>query len=331
VRPIHRKIAIVLVFFVITGLLRAPWEDRLSERLTEARLLRTPPASVDWRQRLRQDVLAALFGKLRSIMAIYWTLAGMEDWANKDWPGVEKNFRMATDLDPEDTDLWSFAIWQLETNAASYWHLREDVPETVREAEAQQWVLKGLDFADRALQYHPQSAKLLAQTAKIYLDKMRLPCDAAEYYQRARDGDSPLGFLTRFYPYALALCGGSELEAHRILMGLYQEQRHRVPTLIKRIKMLEEKLDIPLDQRIPDPDPDLALLERFPDARLSLDTIDKEEEQGAANVYLTLKYLYDRGKEFRSPILIRSLKSLEEELNIPAGQRIPNEETKDLE
>ena len=42
----------------------------------------------------------SFFGKLRSIMAIYWTLAGMEDWANKDWPGVEKNFRMATDLDP---------------------------------------------------------------------------------------------------------------------------------------------------------------------------------------------------------------------------------------
>lgn len=328
-RPIHRKIAIVLVFFVITGLLRGPWETSLDARLTEAKLLRVPPAEVDWRQRLRQDVLAALFGKLRSIMAIYWTLAGMEDWANKDWPGVEKNFRMATDLDPNDIDLWSFAIWQLETNAASYWYMREDVPETVREAEAQQWVLKGLDFADRSLQYHPDSAKLLAQTAKIYLDKMMMPCEAAEYYKRARDGDSPLGFLTRFYPYALALCGGSEEEAYRILMALYAEQRHRVPTLIKRIKMLEENLGIPPERRIPDPDPDLELLEKFPEAQRALNNIDKEEEDEAVDVYLTLKYLYDRGKEFRSPILIRSLKSLEEQLQIPIDQRIPDSETED--
>lgn len=334
---IYRKIAVIAAVFIVTGLLRAPWESSLESRLTAAGLLREPPPDIDWRQRLRQETLAALFGKFRPIMAIYWTLIGMEDWADKDWPGVEKNFRMATDLDPDDVDLWVFAIWMLETNAASYWIMREDKPETVREAKAMQWVLKGLGVADRSLQYHPESAKLLSQTAKVYHDKMKLPCEAAAYYKRARDGDSPLGFLTRFYPYALALCPGSEEEAFEILMELYREERttvagttvhpHRVPTLIKRIKMLEEELNVPIADRIPDPDPDQELLDRIPNAKGALERLDLKNLEESAEVYLTLKYLYERGSEFRSPILVRSLKNLEEQLSIPAEQRISDEDT----
>ena len=324
-RPVYKKIAVVLVFFVFTGLLKSSWESSLDRRLTEARLLREPPIQVDWRQRLRQEVLGALFGKLRSIMAIYWTLAGMEDWSNKDWPGVQKNFRMATDLDPDDVDLWSFYIWQLETNAASYWIMREDLPESVREAEADLWILNGLDVANRALQYHPESSKLLAQSAKVYLDKLEVPCIAADYYRRARDGDAPLGFLVRFYPYALALCSGSEQEAYQMLTELYSDgKRHRVPTLIKRIKALEETLNIPASQRIPERDPDIELLERFPHATAVLDKIDATKERSDQEAYDTLKSLYDRGQEHRVPILIERLNTLEKSLNLPPEQQIPD-------
>jgi hypothetical protein len=203
--------------------------------------------------------------------------------------------------------------------------MRDDLPQPVTEAESKLWVLKGLDVANRGLQYHPDSSKLLAQTAKIYLDKVELPCLAADYYRRARDGDAPLSFLVRFYPYALALCSGSEQEAYQLLTDLYKEgKRHRVPTLIKRIKALEEKLGIPAADRIPDPDPDIELLKKFPNAHVALETIDLGEGPSAQEEYDTLKLLHDRGSEHRIPILISRLKFLEESLNIPPDQRIPD-------
>ncbi len=42
-------------------------------------------------------------------------------------------------------------------------------------------------------------------------------------------------------------------EAYERLHQLYSAgERERLPTLIKRLKFLEEKLNIPVDQRIPD-------------------------------------------------------------------------------
>ena len=57
----------------------------------------------------------------------------------------------------------------------------------------------------------------------------------------------------RFSAYELSYCEGREREAYERLRSLYDEgEKERLPTLIKRLRLLEEKLAIPQEQRIPD-------------------------------------------------------------------------------
>jgi len=56
----------------------------------------------------------------------------------------------------------------------------------------------------------------------------------------------------RFSAYELSYCEGREREAYERLRQLYDEgEKERLPTLITRLKFLEDKLEIPQDQRIP--------------------------------------------------------------------------------
>ena len=62
-----------------------------------------------------------------------------------------------------------------------------------------------------------------------------------------------LSYEKRFAAYELSHCEGREREAYEHLRRLYDlGENERLPTLLSRLKDLEIKLDIPLDQRIPD-------------------------------------------------------------------------------
>jgi hypothetical protein len=70
-------------------------------------------------------------------------------------------------------------------------------------------------------------------------------------------------YVIRFAAYELSKCPGHEREAYAELMRLYHlgEDQH-LPTLIVQIKAMEDFLDIPRDQRIPDEHPDVARARR---------------------------------------------------------------------
>jgi hypothetical protein len=60
----------------------------------------------------------------------------------------------------------------------------------------------------------------------------------------------------RFSAYELSYCEGREREAYERLRQLYDEsKKERLPTLIRRLKFLEDKLGIPQEQRIPEAEP----------------------------------------------------------------------------
>jgi hypothetical protein len=62
--------------------------------------------------------------------------------------------------------------------------------------------------------------------------------------------------VKRFAAYELSYCEAHAGEAYRRLHGLYAAgANERLPTLIRRLKDLEIKLEIPPEQRIPDPVP----------------------------------------------------------------------------
>lgn len=265
---IFRKTVLTLVMLLAFGLARTPWERHLAGRLTEAELL-APAPDTGFVQLIGQSASLAVLGGLRPLVAIYATLHAYDAWQYREWDTVERDYAIIHQLTPDDVDAWITGAWHLHTNAGASCYLDESLPPATRERLAREWIMKGIAVLKEGIRLHPRSAALHKALADVYQQKLAEYCLAAEHYKKAMEGEGGLEYLARFYGYFLARCPGKEREAYEYLLGLYREsERNHLPTLIQRIKELEQKLDVPPGRRIPDPDPDAGTLKRHPEARL---------------------------------------------------------------
>lgn len=268
-RRLARKALMALAILLVFGLARAPWEDGLTRNFIAEKLLAEVKAG-ELTGTVGQSAALAVLGGLRPLVAIYATLHAFDAWTFRQWDVVERDYRIITTLMPEDIDSWKTGAWHLAYNASAS-ELFDDpsVPTAVREKNSRDWVLKGVEFMKRGLDQNPRSSILHQELADIYREKLDEPCLAARHYRLAMEGDHPRSFVHRFYGYFLARCPGREKEAYDYLMELYHRgPKERLPTLVQRVKELEEKLAVPAAHRIPDPDPDLEIRRRFPAAQL---------------------------------------------------------------
>jgi hypothetical protein len=111
----------------------------------------------------------------------------------------------------------------------------------------------GKDFLMRGIQNNPERPQLYEALARLYRDKYIDHEHAAEFFAKAAALPGAPSYERRFAAYELSHCEGREREAYENLRRLYDlGENERLPTLLSRLKDLERKLDIPLDQRIPD-------------------------------------------------------------------------------
>jgi predicted Zn-dependent protease len=111
----------------------------------------------------------------------------------------------------------------------------------------------GKDFLERGIKNNPDRPQLYEALARLYKEKYKDHERASEFYAKAAALPDAAKFDRRFSAYELSYCEGREREAYERLHSLYNEgQQERLPALIKRLKFLEGKLQIPQDQRIPD-------------------------------------------------------------------------------
>lgn len=260
-----RKTALTLAALVVFGLVRTPVETRMTDRFIDAGLIDGLPLN-EIRELAGQSVAFAVLGGLRPLLGIYLTLHAFDAWSFRKWETVEKDYRLITTLLPEDIDSYKTGAWHLAYNAAAS-ALYDDpsTPEAVRERNSREWIDKGVAYLKDGIDHNPDSAVLHHELARIYHDKLDLPCLAAEHYRLSMEGDHPKPYARRFYGYFLARCPGREREAYDYLMSLYHESEfQRLPTLIQRLKELEAKLAIPESNRIPEKDPDEEMRRRYP-------------------------------------------------------------------
>jgi len=268
-KSILRKTLAALAMLLVFGLARAPFEDRLTRRFVDAGLLAEPSAT-GIRELVGQSTFLAVLGGLRPLVAIYTTLHAFDAWSYREWDTVERDYRIITTLLPDDIDSWKTGAWHMAYNAAaSYAYDDPDLPEATRKRNSMAWVRKGVEFLRAGIVQNPGSSALHKEMADIYREKIGDQCLAAKHYLAAVEGDAPQSYLRRFYAYTLARCPGHEREAYNYLMSLYAEGKsQRLPTLIQRIKELEAKLGVPEAKRIPEPDPDVLIRQRYPNAQL---------------------------------------------------------------
>ena len=111
----------------------------------------------------------------------------------------------------------------------------------------------GNDFLERGIKNNPDSAQLHEALARLYHDKLHDHERASEFYEKAAHLPGAHSYDLRFSAYELSYCEGREREAYERLRALHDEgEKERLPTLIKRLTFLEQKLTIPTDQCIPD-------------------------------------------------------------------------------
>ncbi|MFK5921482.1 MAG: hypothetical protein QM496_04840 [Verrucomicrobiota bacterium] len=258
-----KKYSMVFVLLLVSGMLRVPWEKQLTSQLTEDGLLLAPPGET-LREQLGQSATLAALGGLRSLVSIYMVLHAHEAWQMTDWETVERDYRMITTLEPRDVDNWIKGGWHMWANASASVEVDESIPLGLREKLRQQYIDKGIEFLQQGIKNNPATAKPWLDLGFVLREKKKDFCAAAEVYREANKRPDAPAYTIRFVGYLLALCPGKEREAYDYLRELYDqgEKHRRLPSVIASLKELEEKLNIPLIQRIPEIHPDVLRRER---------------------------------------------------------------------
>jgi hypothetical protein len=210
--------------------------------------------NLDLREQIGQlGFIAALSGFRAAVADILFIQAHVA-WERTEWGRVLLLFRQATALQPRSVLFWDMAAWHMAWNASVAAMNDPSQPRLALRVKAQrEYFALGKDFLERGIANNPDKPQLYEALARLYQQKYHDHLLASEYYAKAAALPGAPSYDKRFAAYELSYCDGHEAEAYERLRQLYGlGEKERVPTLIARIKFLENKLGIPQDRRIPD-------------------------------------------------------------------------------
>jgi len=230
---------IALAVLIVAGVLKLPVERDLTT-LHRQEHFRGVEFNLDLREQIGQLGFIAALSGFRAIVADMLLL-----------------FRHVTTLQPHVLLFWDTAAWHMAWNASVAAMDDKTQPRLALRVKAQrEYFAMGKDFLERGIKNNPDRPELYEALARLYKEKYKDHESASEYYAKAAALPGAAPWDRRFSAYELSYCEGREREAYKRLRHLYDEgPRERLPTLIKRLKFLEDKLGIPQDQRIPDTGP----------------------------------------------------------------------------
>ena len=247
------RVFVVLLSTALFGAAKMPAEHAISVAHREMHF-----RAVDFDLGLREQIgqlgfIAALSG-FRSLVADALFIEAHVAWERTEWGRVLLLFRQVTTLQPRAILFWDIAAWHMAWNASTAALNDTSQPRLALRIKAQREYFElGKDFLERGIRNNPERPQLYEALARLYRDKYNDHERAAEFFARAAEKPGAPSYNRRFAAYELSQCEGREAEAYQQLRSLYDRGvNERLPTLLRRLKHLEIKLDIPLAQRIPD-------------------------------------------------------------------------------
>jgi tetratricopeptide (TPR) repeat protein len=247
------RVPIVVLSLVLFGIARIPMEHRLTE--THRRLhFRTVDFNLDLREQIGQLGFVAALSGFRSLVADALFIQAHVAWERTEWGRVLFLFRQVTTLQPRAVLFWDMAAWHMAWNASTAAMNNPRQPrQALRIKAAREYFQLGRDFLERGIRNNPERPELYEALARLYRDKYEDHEHASEYFSKAAALPGAHSYAERFAAYELARCPGHEREAYNQLRALYDRgEQERLPTLLRLLKELEIKLNIPPVQRIPD-------------------------------------------------------------------------------
>src|SRR6266571_8012184 len=246
-----RFISVVIILFVF-GAIKLPAERAIFAQHRQEHF-RSVEFNLDLREKLGQLGFIAALSGFRSIVADALFIQAHVAWERTEWGRVLLLFRQVTTLQPRAILFWDMAAWHMAWNASVAAMNDQTQPRLALRIKAQRdYFALGKDFLERGIRNNPDRPQLYEALARLYKEKYKDHEHASEFFAKAAALPGAPSFDRRFSAYELSYCEGREREAYERLRQLYNEgEKERLPTLITRLKFLENKLDIPQDQRIP--------------------------------------------------------------------------------
>ena len=235
------------------GLIKAPLEQRLASAEHNSGFS-VAAMNLGVREQLGQEGFVAALSGFRAVVADVLFIQAHVAWENTEWSRVLLLFRQATTLQPHALLFWDMAAWHMGWNASVAALKDPNQPRTALRVKAQrEYLALAKDFLERGIQNNPNKPQLYESLARLYKEKYNDHRRAAENFAKAAAQPGAPSYDKRFAAYELSYCEGREREAYDELRRLYDMgPKERLPTLISRLKVLEEKLNIPPGDRIQD-------------------------------------------------------------------------------
>lgn len=248
-----KTIAIAVAFCVAFGLLRMPLEERILRQEFEAGLL--PPAlPSEASNAMGQQLAFVSLGGLRSLVAAALTIDAFGHFQTGDWPRLEEQYRLIVTLAPHNPFYWEAGTSHLVYDASSSMRDNTNLSAQERLLGFRHYVIKGQRFLDEGIANNPGRWRLYLMKGNLLSDLVRYRSPdfeaAAKAYRKAID----LGADERYHRwifYCLARVPERSREAWTLGRRLYEDPSNRTPSLETTIYALENRLDIPGDERIP--------------------------------------------------------------------------------
>lgn len=239
---------------LLFGAARLPFEDALS-REHRAAYFHTAELNLDMRQRLGQMGFVAALSGFRAVMADLLWLQAHSAWERTEWGRMNFLFDTVTSLQPRALMFWDLAAWHMAWNASVAALEDEKQPREALRIRNQRTFFKiGEDFLLRGIQNNPDRPLLYDRLGMLYREKFQDHAKAFEMYEKCAKLPGAPEYAARFAVYELSQVPGREREAYNRLMELYRRgESEHLPTLLKRIQVLEENLSVPPEQRIYSP------------------------------------------------------------------------------
>ena len=213
--------------------------------------------NLDLRQKLGQLGFVAALSGFRSIVADALFIQAHVAWERTEWGRLLWLFRQITTLQPRAILFWDMAAWHMAWNASvAALNDRAQPRLTMRIKAQKEYFALGKDFLERGIKNNPERPLLYESLARLYKEKYQDHARASEFFAKAAALPGAPSYDKRFSAYELSYCEGREREAYQRLRQLYDTGKNeRLPTLIARLKFLENKLNIAQDQRIRETEP----------------------------------------------------------------------------
>ncbi len=244
----YPRLAGILLLLVL-GLAKLPLEEKLTGILREEGIIQPAP-SLSLRESIPQIGFAAALGGMRSLVASIFYLDAFVAFENVEWGKVDSLMAITTRLQPREPLYWDDASWHMAYNAASSYQYNKNLRATIRSQLFREHVQRGIDILDKGLEFLPHNARLLTRLGDIYRDRLPNPRKAADAYLDAH-AHGAKDYYERMGAYELVkLDDRASWEKAYEIMKRYYDKGIKVPSILRDLPILEERLQIPANQRI---------------------------------------------------------------------------------